>query len=228
MTRSRADGAPAWLYLPALPAPGQRCRLADEDRHYLRRVVRARTGEVLHATDGRGGMAELRLASEDEVLGVTTVHAPRTTAAWVLCGAPEGERADWMVEKLAELGIAVLQPIDTARDAWSGAARRLDRWRRLAVAALRQSCGRHLLEVRPPAPLAEALAGLPVGADRMLTDPAGGPLPGTGARAGVSVAAVGPAGGFTPEERDTVLGAHSSPRGDGGHRLGRVVGRRRS
>jgi 16S rRNA (uracil1498-N3)-methyltransferase len=116
----------------------------------------------------------------------------------VLCGAPEGERADWLVEKLAELGVATWQPVDCERAMWR--KRGLARWDRLAIAALRQSRGAYRMEVREPLPLARAAAAVVTGGRRWLADPGGSPYPAGPGVDATEVVAVGPAGGFTAEE----------------------------
>jgi 16S rRNA (uracil1498-N3)-methyltransferase len=197
-----ADAAPAWLWLPALPDPGAAVAFDDADRHYLRRVCRARAGDRVTATDGRGRIARLALNDGGSGLGAVVESVERRgrrREATILCGAPEGERGDWLVEKLAELGIARLQPVDTARAEWERSARE-GRWQRLAVAALRQSRGAFLLEILEPVPLGRAIGSLASGSTRWLADPAG-PSGLTPASAGpISVAAIGPSSGFDDEE----------------------------
>jgi 16S rRNA (uracil1498-N3)-methyltransferase len=107
-----------------------------------------------------------------------------------------------MVEKLAELGVSVFQPIDCERGCWERMKGRSDRWGRLAVAALRQSRRRFLMEVRAPRRLADALADLPEGAGSWLAD-AAGPAAATltPPREGVAVGLVGPAAGLARGER---------------------------
>ncbi|MBI5708936.1 MAG: 16S rRNA (uracil(1498)-N(3))-methyltransferase, partial [Candidatus Eisenbacteria bacterium] len=112
-----ADAAPSFLYVAELPPAGATFELPPEEGRYLARVCRARAGERARATDGRGGLALLRLL---DLRGAVTVeveardhHAPARTAH-VLCGAPVAERGDWLVEKLAELGVARFQPVDCA------------------------------------------------------------------------------------------------------------------
>src|SRR5262245_20855805 len=140
--RSPAEAAPAWLWISELPPAGQEFTLARDDAHYVTRVCRAAAGETLTATDGRGGIARLTAISargEVRVRVTRLERAPETGIAGVACGAPEGQRADWLVEKLAELGVRLLQPIDAERAAWEKFERRVERWSRLATAALRQS-----------------------------------------------------------------------------------------
>lgn len=182
--------------------------LADDESRYVSRVCRVRPGERVSATDGRGGLAVLRVLDRGPRTSVEVESCDRTTAAraaWILAGAPEGERGDWLVEKLAELGVTVFQPVDCERGAWEGTGRRLERWRRLAVAALRQSRRRFLLDIRSPLPLSEATDRLPGDGAAWLADAEGEPAaayppPAMGSAFGL----VGPAGGLSADERERV------------------------
>ncbi len=210
--RSPADAAPASIYLPELAAVGGRIKLAAADAHYALRVCRAREGDLLTVTDGRGAVARLRLLGtgapvETEVVEIRVV--PRARVAWVLCGAPEGERADWLIEKLGELGVAVFQPLDCERAGWKRAPARLERWQRLAIAALRQSRRAHLLEVREPLPLAAALESAPAG--RWLAGEDGPRRPATELGEGPAAGFVGPAAGFSPAETAALEHAGARP-----------------
>jgi len=205
-----ADAAPALLYLPTLPAPGGRVALAAEDSHYVARVCRARVGESVEGTDGSGRRALLRLIEVRDGVTVeveSVADEPRGRRAWVLCGAPEGERADWLVEKLAELGIERFVPVDCSRAAWRLAAGRKARWERLAIAALRQSRRTRLLTVDEPAPLERALAALPETRSRWLADASGAVPVGPTAVSELSVVLVGPSPGLDEREREAVAAA---------------------
>jgi 16S rRNA (uracil1498-N3)-methyltransferase len=210
-----AEATPALLYLPGLPQPGARVRLEGPDAHYVARVCRARAGERLEATDGRGLRATLRLI---EVRGVVVAEVESCASevpgsrAWVLCGAPEGERADWLVEKLAELGVERFVPVDGARNRWRRAAGRRARWERLAIAALRQSRRVHLMGVADPVPLDRALADLPEGGSRWLAEACGKSLaPGRDRSGSRAVGLVGPSGGLDDREREAALEAGFQP-----------------
>lgn len=217
-----ADAAPAWLHVPGLGAEGDAVAFTRSDLHYLARVCRARGGDRVTATDGRGRVATIRLESGSAGLAgrVESVEArARSRVARMLCGAPEDGRGDWLVEKLAELGVAVLQPVDCERGAWERAARRRDRWERLAIAALRQAQSAFRLEIAEPAALDAAVAGLPAGGTRWLADP-GGPRGAPGGVAGAeATAAIGPAAGFSAAERARLREAGFEPIGLSGNRL---------
>jgi 16S rRNA (uracil1498-N3)-methyltransferase len=197
----RAEAAPSFLYVPELPGPGEPVSLPAAESHYLLRVVRARSGDACTATDGRGVVATLALDVSARRVGAVVERREERAAgpaATLLCGAPEGERADWLVEKLAELGIATWQPVDCARSAWR--RRGLARWSRLAIAALRQSRSAFRMEVREPLPLARAVAGLSGGEQRWLADPGGAPYARSPGSPASEVVVVGPAGGLTDAE----------------------------
>lgn len=201
--RSAADAAPSFLYLPELARCANEFTLEGDEARYLSRVVRARGGERVTASDGAGALATLaveRVRPDVLLRVVERRQVPTPAPTRMLCGAPEGERGDWLVEKLAELGVSELVPLETQRARWPDASRH-ERWERLAIAALRQSRSPWRLRVAPPAGLEATLAGLGPGA-RWLADPGGAPasslrLPPDGPVTG----AIGPSSGFSDDER---------------------------
>src|SRR5258708_4700352 len=129
--RSAADAgrraAPSFVDLPALGAIRGEHVLTGDDAHYVARVVRARAGERFTATDGEGLVGSLvvvdvRLRGAEVVVRLDGAcdRVPAPAPLRLLCGAPEGERGDWLIEKLAELGVTEFVPVDTARASWSG------------------------------------------------------------------------------------------------------------
>jgi 16S rRNA (uracil1498-N3)-methyltransferase len=206
---SPAEAAPAYLWLPELPPPGAELLLDREDAHYVTRVCRAAPGESLTATDGRGGLARLTLLSvrgeaRARVASRETAPEPEFTA--VACGAPEGQRADWLFEKLGELGVREVQPLDTERASWEQFERRRERWTRLAISALRQSMSAWLLEIRPPLSLEDWLPRVGSGYSRWLADVDGDAAGERLGVAGPAVAMVGPSEGLADSERRRILG----------------------
>lgn len=210
-----ADAAPSLLLVEELPGVGRRLTLPEDETHYLTRVCRARSGDRVSATNGRGALATLRMvdAGRKATLEVETLsHAEPTRVAWVLAGPPEGERGDWMVEKLAELGVSVFQPIDCERGGWERMKGRAERWRRLAIAALRQSRRRFLVEIRGPLTIRDALTALPPGGGRWLGDAAGSPAASVRPPAeGIAVGLIGPSAGLAEAERALVAEAGFAP-----------------
>lgn len=199
------DAVPAFVWVEALTGPGAHVTLDETAAHHVARVCRARVGDSVTATDGRGASATCRVARLTpqvslEVQSIERIERSRTGV--VLCGAPEGQRFDWVVEKLAELGIARIRPIACERGPWPRAAVRPDRWKRLAVAALEQSRGRFLVEVEAPMELEPALDAEGTPEVGILADPEGvapGAVRPSARQATVGV--VGPASGFSGGEK---------------------------
>lgn len=194
---------------------GGRVRLAPEEWHYLRHVLRLPAGALLSVFDGEGGEHEAALppGGEELALGPRREIAPPAAVVWLAFAPPKGDRADLLVEKAVELGVARLAPFASSRsvvrlDRERGASRAA-RWRRIAAEAARQ-CGRaEVPAVDEPVAFAEALALGPPGVRRVLFYEGGGePLAALlDPAAPAHLALVGPEGGFTTGEVGAALAA---------------------
>lgn len=127
----------------------------DETRH-LRDVLRLRTGDEIRMFDGKGrefhGVIEAVEKRRTVINGLievspTSPESPlELTIAAVLL---KGDKLDLVVQKAVELGVNRFIPMTSARcDVKVGdAAKRAERWRRIAMEATKQ-CGRaRLMEV---------------------------------------------------------------------------------
>jgi 16S rRNA (uracil1498-N3)-methyltransferase len=200
---SAASGPPSFVHLSRLAPAGATLVIEGDEAHYLSRVVRVRAGETVRASDGGGGVATLEVLAVTprvEVRVASREQRVRSAELEIWCGAPEGERADWMIEKLAELGAARLLPLQAERGAWNKLEARRERWERLAIAAMRQSLSPWRLEVLPPATLDAMLARADRAGARWLCQPGGGSPPGPGVATGTTIAVVGPSSGFSDAE----------------------------
>lgn len=116
----------------------------DQALHALK-VLRLGTGDRVVLFDGAGGEAlgQIKL-TERNVFEVEIVerHAssePMVERLILAVCTPKGERADWMIEKCAELGVSELIPLRCERSQVHPGEGKLDRWRRKAVEAAKQS-----------------------------------------------------------------------------------------
>jgi 16S rRNA (uracil1498-N3)-methyltransferase len=116
-----------------------------EDEHHLTRVLRLRPGEIVVASDGRGGWRPCRFSAGStlEPDGETIrLAAPRPPVIIGLVVA-KGSRPEWAVQKLTEVGVDEVVLLRSARSVvrWEGerSARALARLRRVARSAAAQS-----------------------------------------------------------------------------------------
>lgn len=213
------------FFVSAAPVHGRAILGGDEARH-LARVLRARVGDAVTLFDGRGrrwaarvtaiGRDEVALDADDAEIDPEPLGTHLTLAV----ALPKGDRQKWMVEKLTELGVRTLVPLETNRgvaEATDAARARLER----AVIEACKQCGRNtLLEITPPRSLAALLATVSDQAHVFVAHPGGPPSSAReGARAGAVLALVGPEGGFTDEELAAADSAGAERIGLGPHVL---------
>ena len=207
-----------------------------EDRvHHLRRVLRLAEGDALSLTDGAGASADAQLVGDGARLSADAVVAATSGMRLVLAQAlSKGRRAEDAVRTACELGVDRLVPVVAERtqgrpDA-RGAQAVLERWSAVAAAALEQSRGVRLVAVDDPI-ATRALATRPAeaGAVRLVAVPGATPLPEVlrevlpevlrevpgDALVGEVVVAIGPEGGWSPQEVDGFVAAGWHPVGLG-------------
>ncbi|HUJ26147.1 MAG TPA: 16S rRNA (uracil(1498)-N(3))-methyltransferase [Myxococcales bacterium] len=199
--------------------------LTVEQLHYLRDVLRLSDGEVIEVFDGRGAAWRAELRGERLLLHERLPRSQRALDVTLVQALARGEKMDLVVQKATELGAARIVPLRSERsevklDAGRGAAKQ-ERWQRIAQEAARQSGRADVPRVDAPcgwADVHQLLRGEP---DRrgLLLDPEAALKLGDAARgAGKLLLAIGPEGGFSPQERTEAL-----QNGFTGAALGRLV-----
>ncbi|MGQ0744912.1 MAG: RsmE family RNA methyltransferase [Acidimicrobiales bacterium] len=97
--------------------------VAPDDAHHLGRVLRLRTGDPLVLADGAGRICEARMGDPPVLDGVISV-VPRLEPELTVAMAPgKGDRPEWAVQKLTELGVDRIVVFHSARSVvrWEGA-----------------------------------------------------------------------------------------------------------
>jgi 16S rRNA (uracil1498-N3)-methyltransferase len=185
--------------------------LAEEDQHHLGRVLRLRAGQEVVASDGYGRWARTVWRGETnadlELLhdgtgpggdGTVQTEARPEPLLTVVFAPVKGERPEWVVQKLTELGIDRIVPLRTERSVvrWSGARGRatVERLRRVARESAAQSRRVWLPEVAETIGF-EELSTLGDPGDVVLAQ-----LSGDRPTAAQRVVAVGPEGGWSVSE----------------------------
>lgn len=197
------------LFVEAALASGAAVEPGPDATHYLLRVMRRGVGDAVLLFNGQDGEWRAEIAGTGRRdCRLTVIERTRPQIAgpdlWLLFAPVKRLALDLLARQATELGVALLQPVITARTV----AARVNTGRLAANAReAAEQCGRlDLPEVREPATLAEILKHWPDGRRLYLCDESGGGRPAAAvfAAAGGGPAALlcGPEGGFAPEELD--------------------------
>jgi 16S rRNA (uracil1498-N3)-methyltransferase len=192
------------LFVPRAQREETTVRITGGELRHLR-TLRLGRGDRLLVFDEAGEEHEVRLERVGGHAAEAIVLASRRPARECpleLTLAPallKGTKMDLVVEKATELGVRRIVPL-VSRHA-IGASVRLARWRRVALAAAKQSGRTQVPEIEPPAALG-ALVRHPWPGLRLLAweGERERPLVALPAVASAVVVAVGPEGGFADEE----------------------------
>jgi len=130
----------------------------EETRH-LRDVLRLKETAVVQVFDGAGRefLCEIQKIEKKEtvlkIIEETTPPAPESNLNLILAvGLLKGEKFDLVVQKAVELGVTSLIPLKAKRAdvRLKDADKRLERWRKIALEAAKQSGRAKLMTIEKP------------------------------------------------------------------------------
>lgn len=164
MTGSEASsnkGSITRVFLDFPVEPGDTFELLPGENHHIRNVLRGRTGDSFEAVDARRHLftATLRERSRAVIVDEKSLPDVPDDGITLFQALPKGRNMDLVVEKATELGVKRIVPLVTERVVSGSGENKVDRWRRLAEAAARQSLQLRVPRVEEPIPLSEALNG---------------------------------------------------------------------
>jgi 16S rRNA (uracil1498-N3)-methyltransferase len=178
--------------------------LQGAEAHHLAVVCRLRPGDAVCLFNGDGRQYPARIeevSRRSATLDVFAVESPARELAFrlhVAAPLPRGDRAQFLLEKLTELGATSFVPLQTARSVVHPRETKLDKLQRHVIEASKQ-CGRNvLLQVRPMLEWSAFCRSAELPERRFLAHPGGEGKHETSG--GDTVVAVGPEGGFTDDE----------------------------
>jgi 16S rRNA (uracil1498-N3)-methyltransferase len=194
--------------------------------HHMRTVLRLAVDARVSLLDPAGsehrGVIE-RYERDRAVIRVESSSPCPARPRIILAAAIiKGPRMDFVVEKAAELGASELWPLVCARGlVRSPGAERLARWRRLALAAAKQSQSPVAMEVRGPVSIDDLIRSVPPETLAVICAQGSQPLSSVIRRAHprAILIAVGPEGDFDDHERAKAATAGFLDAGLGPNRL---------
>ncbi len=137
--------------------------LTGEQAAHLARVLRAQPGQTYDiVANGFLHRAEITAVSDSEVQFVLLeeLEADAALPIHLLLAVFKFDHFEWAIEKATELGVARIMPIlarRTEKHLALAAPKRADRWRRIALESSKQSRRTDVPEIADPASLATAL-----------------------------------------------------------------------
>jgi 16S rRNA (uracil1498-N3)-methyltransferase len=143
--------------------------LSLEESKHLRDVLRLREGDEVSVFDGEGKEYSCRIEKTGRakqpagliVIGEAEPPAPESPLDLTLAIALlKGEKFDLVVQKATELGVKKIVPLNTVRAGVKikkpdEASKKLERWRRVALEAVKQSGRAKIPEIAAPVEFSE-------------------------------------------------------------------------
>jgi 16S rRNA (uracil1498-N3)-methyltransferase len=205
---------PRRLLVPALH-PGL-ISLPDDQAHHARNVLRLNPGEEVELFTATGQSARgaiVELSAQAVVIEIKQIQHPAAQFQLTIASAiPKGARADWMIEKLSELGVARFVPLITERSVVHPEGKnKIERWQRLAAESAKQSRRRGVMQIEPLTALAEFLKH-PTSAAYLSTAPHSQLLPSILPPPSSTLSLLtGPEGGWSDTELTLFADRHLTP-----------------
>jgi len=141
--------------------------LSPNESHHVSHVLRLRTGDKLVIFNGKGGSRPARVGEtgrhEVEIVfaGPEVMQEPTAPRITLAAAPPKGQRMDTLVQMAQEIGLDELIPIITDNSAQQDfSENRYSRWRRVALAAAKQSGNNYVLDIKPATDFDDLLENL--------------------------------------------------------------------
>lgn len=187
---------------------GATTELPEKEARHAVLSLRLKAGDKILLLDGKGKSAEAEILSTENnsvslKVGAVQELPPRPQVI-LLQAQLKGAKMDWLIEKLTELGVSSIRVMHTKHTV--AQSEKIDRWLRLSEAAAKQSGNSALPEISPPASFQETLAwAKSQDARKIHLDPkATQSLAALVQPNKALLLAIGPEGGFSPEEEQAL------------------------
>ena len=149
------------FYNDSLYPQVQEVTFDKEESNHIHKVLRKKTGDLLHITDGRGYLyeAQIQYITDKKCTAHILSHSLAPTPAYHLhiAVAPTkmNERYEWFLEKATEIGVHEVTPI--LCDHSETKTIKTERFEKILLSAMKQSLQCYKPQLNPPISLLEWL-----------------------------------------------------------------------
>ena len=202
------------LYVDALGHGAGELILAERNHHYLTRVLRAKTDQIVELFDGSGRSCQAIIKNiskhetNAEILNITE-HKDSRLPITLGLALIKSDRFDWALQKVTELGVHAIQPLITQFTDSPPNARHFEKkwghWQEILINACEQSENNWLPELRRLLHLHE----LSLPHQVIMAQPRN--ISAYIDTTKESLLLIGPEGGFSDDEVDTLLKKQVKP-----------------
>ncbi|MBI1825771.1 MAG: 16S rRNA (uracil(1498)-N(3))-methyltransferase [Planctomycetes bacterium] len=141
--------------------------LPPEEAHHAISVLRLRSGDTVILFDGNGaeaGGVVTDISRRDvrvQIDAVETREFESSIRLTLAVAMIKAHRQNYMIEKCTELGVFAIQPLATQRCVVQTAEAGVEKWRRRAIEAAKQSKRVWVPKIHAPASVAESVTAAP-------------------------------------------------------------------
>ncbi len=136
------------FFIPAENIKDTSAFITGSDVHHITHVLRKTPGDIIMATDGRGGELKVRIKEilpgsvKLEILEMSPSEG-RKIFVRLYQAIPRGVKFDWVVEKSCEIGVNELVPLITERTvaklSEERGLKKIARWERISLETMKQT-----------------------------------------------------------------------------------------
>ncbi len=151
-----------FVYVGEAIVNGTRISLSEAEAHHLTRVRRARVGERVMATDGKGSVYLCNLIATQtlEILETFSEFGEPEIQITLICGCLQGDTSRDVVSSAVQLGARRLWWVKLARSQESYSANKIEKLERVAIQSMKQTGRARQIEQQQFKSLQEALTQL--------------------------------------------------------------------
>ncbi len=148
-----------FFYAPPENISGTFVEISGDELKHLSLVLRKKERDIVYVVDGIGNLYTVfltditRLRAKGEIQKRTRFVGEPNVKLTLALAIPKGNRFDWAIEKGTEIGVSAFIPLICEHSILENNSTRLSRWKKIAIAAMKQ-CGRSILpEILPAQPI---------------------------------------------------------------------------